>query len=119
MFSDHSSYETGINQNEHLPKSAKDINLFRNSNISGRFVCDFSIGEDPFKLFAKKELWEPKEVTEQVQISTAISVHENNYKKSMIITNGLFYSKRTPNGGGITVAYNRENQRCYISRSSR
>lgn len=135
MFGDHSSFESGLAKYEYLPGTAHDITVYTNSNISGMFICDFSMKEEDFKDFAKKQGWEIEEIKsiaqkqglkpEEFALLNAMYTAREFYRyrgdanKRHQIKNGLYYSKRANNGGGITVGYDRDNNRGYISKSSR
>ena len=119
MFGDHSSFETRMAKNEFLPASAHDITVFKNPNMSGIFLCDFSIDEKGFKDFSSMQKWAIEEVEVRKEMFTAKAFHAGTPDERHKITNGLYYSKRAPNGGGITVGYDRDNGRGYISSSSR
>ncbi len=118
MFGDHSHFETGLAKSKYLPPTAHDINIYTNPNITGWFVCDFSMNEEDFKKLAEKQGWNPREIKEPEKILTAKSVHDGTHKEHKL-KNGLYYSKRAPNGGGVTVGYDRDNHRGYIEQSSR
>lgn len=119
MFGDHSSFESGLAKYEYLPDTAHDITVYTNLNISGTFICDFSMKEEIFKDFAKKQDWKIKEIKFPEYIFDAYEFHKGNTHKKHQIKSGLYYSKRADNGGGITVGYDRDNGRGYINKSSR
>lgn len=87
--------------------------------MSGMFLCDFSIDEESFKAFSKIQKWEIEEIIEPKDLFTARAFHEGTPNEKHKIKNGLYYSKRAANGGGVTAGYDRGNGRGYISRSSR
>ena len=118
MFGDFSSFKTRLDKYKYLPETAKDITVYTNSNITGMFLCDFAIGEKDFRVFAKQQNWEVEEIKSLEELPTAISWHEKKYNGHRI-KDGVIYSNRAANGGGTTVAYDRENGRGYISKSSR
>lgn len=119
MFGDHASFQRGLRHYEGLPVTASDIAVYENRNISGNFVADFKITESDFVAFAKQKHWDVKPISgsESVFQPEAFQDGRPNDKKDII--NGLFYSQRAANGGGITVAYDRESSRAYINSSSR
>lgn len=119
MFSDQSSFKTGLDKYTYLPDSAHDITVFTNLNISGVVLCDFKIEEKDFKDFGEKQEWKIEEIKQPKELFLALSFHKKNTNDKHQIKNGLYYSKRASNGGGITVAYDRDNGRGYISKSSR
>ena len=119
MFGDRSSYQTKLDSYPLLPKTASDITVYENKNISGYFVTDFKIIEREFVLFATEQHWDLRPISAPASIIQAIDYHEGNLYKTREITNGLYYSKRAGNGGGVTVAYDRDAGRAYIESSRR
>lgn len=119
MFGDHSSFQSGLADYEFAPPEASDINVYRQPNITGTFLCDFSIEEKDFVGFANENEWMVMEISNSVSIFLATSFNAKNPNDQRTVTQGLYYSKRKSNGGGITVAYDRVDHRGYIARSSR
>ena len=119
MFGDRSSFEGGLGNYEGIPEAASDINVFKNDNISGMFLADFEIGEDEFVRFAESEGWDLDDVSGSEHIFVAEAYFEKAANPWTTIRNGLYYSKRARNGGGVTVGYDRKGGRGYISSSSR
>ncbi len=119
MFGNRSSFQTGLANYQGIPKTASDITIYENRNISGTFLADFKIAESDFVAFASTNSWaiQPIANTEYVFQATAFNEKRPNDKKE--ITDGLYYSKRAANGGGITIAYDRKTGRGYIESSSR
>ena len=119
MFGDHSAFHTGLADYEGLPAAASDITVYRNRNISGLFVADFNISESNFVTFAREKHWDVKPISGSESVFQAKAFHEGRPNDKKEITDGLFYSLRAANGGGITAAYDRQTGRAYIDSSSR
>ena len=119
MFGDRSSYQAKLGSHPNLPSTASDITIYQNRNITGQFVTDFKIAEHDFTSFAAEHHWDLRPISAPETVFQAISFHERRPNKKKEIVNGLFYSKRAANGGGVTVAYDRDAGRGYIESSSR
>ena len=119
MFGDHSSFQTGLDRYEKLPATSSDITIFRNSNITGEFLADFKVSEHDFVLFATENHWLVQPITNAAVVFQAKAFHEGHPNDTKEISDGLYYSQRAANGGGVTVAYDRKNGRAYIESSSR
>src|SRR5580765_197108 len=119
MFGDHSEFHTGVANYEGLPAAASDITVYQNRNISGAFVMDFRISESNFVTFAREKHWDVKPISGSESAFQAKAFHEGRPNDKKEITDGLFYSQRAANGGGITAAYDRQTGRAYIDSSSR
>jgi len=118
-FSDRSSYQSGLPNFEGLPQTASDITIYQNKNISGTLVADFKISESNFVSFAKEKSWVVQPIKNVEYIFQAKAFHEGKFNDKLEIADGLYYSKRAENGGGITVAYDRKSGRGYIESSNR
>lgn len=120
MFGDHSSYGEHLTEHNLLPQSASDISFYRNQNISGIFVADFAISEADFMSWAQQSLdLQPEIISEPQKITDARAFARGEMNTFHIIKHGLYASRRQPNGGGVDLAYNRDNGRGYVDRSSR
>ena len=119
LFGNRSSFQTGLVSFEGLPKTASDITVFQNKNISGDFIADFKIAEPDLEAFASSNGWLLQTITNRELIFYATAFHEGRANEKKEIIDGLYYSKRGENGGGITIAYDRKNGRGYIQSSSR
>jgi hypothetical protein len=114
---DHISFHAHLAEHELLPKAASDICLYRNQNFSDIFIADFAIREAEFILWARSLGLEPKSLHEQQVIADARTFARVDTFSGHVIQDGLYVSRRHANGGGIALAYNRDNGRGYISRS--
>jgi len=119
MFGDRSSFQTGLDSYEGLPHTASDITIYRNKNMSGVFIADFRIPEHDFVSFAADQHWSLQPILGSASVFQAKAFHEGRENDKKEIIDGLHYSKRAANGGGVTVAYDRKNGRGYIDSSSR
>lgn len=119
MFGDRPSFEEGISKYEGVPSSASDINIFKNENFTGMFLVDFAISEDDFVGFAEEMGWVLEGISGRENIFVAKLYFEEAENPRRAITSGYYFSDRAPNGGGITVAFDRNSGRGYISSSNR
>ena len=119
MFGDRSSFQTGISSYKGLPPTASDITIYREKNISGTFVADFKIAEHDFISFAAEQHWDLQPISGSTTVFQAKAFHEGQPNRKKEIVDGLIYSKRAANGGGVTATYDRKEGRAYIDSSSR
>lgn len=119
MFGDHSSFQTGLSYYDGLPSTASDITVYRNPNISGVFAADFKISESDFASFVAGKHWSVQSISGSEVVFQASDFHERRPSATKEISDGLYYSLRTGNGGGTTIAYDRKDGRAYICISSR
>src|SRR5438045_854967 len=107
-FGDRSSFQLGLAAYEGLPHTASDITIYQEKNISGVYVADFKIAEADFVSFATDKGWALQPITGSAAVFQANAFQEARPNDKKEITDGLYYSKRAPNGGGVTVAYDRK-----------
>jgi hypothetical protein len=119
LFGDRSSFQSGLAQYTDLPAAASDITVYQQRNITDQFAADFIITETDFVSFAAENQWALEPITNSARIFYARAFHRGEPNDTKDLTNGLYYSKRAANGGGITVAYDRDGGRGYIERASR
>lgn len=119
MFGDRTSLEEGLSEYDGIPSSASDINIFKNENLSGMFLADFAISEDNFVSFAEEKGWELEAISGRENIFVAKPYFEEVENPRRAITSGYYFSDRARNGGGVTVAFDRNSGRGYISSSNR
>ena len=119
MFGDHSKFLAGLDQYEALPLKASDITVYQNSNITGNFVADFKISEPEFVSFAAESQWTLEPIACPEFVRQARSVYEGRPNDQKKVTDGLQYSQRRGNGGGVTIVYDRKDSRGYIDISAR
>jgi hypothetical protein len=79
-----------------LPSSATDISFYKRDGFGWIKNYECSIPEDDFFIFAEKKGWKLQEEGDV-----------------------LFYEKRHPNGGGVTVHYDRNSQRLSVNSNHR
>jgi hypothetical protein len=113
------SFASGLSSYEGLPSTASDITVFQNKNVNGIFVADFQIVESNFVAFAAEKTWSLQPITNAEFVFQAKAFHDGKPNEKLEITDGLFYSKRAENGGGITVAYDRKSGRGFIENNNR
>lgn len=119
FFGDQSSYVSGLNKYEGLPVTASNISVYKNTNISGMFIGDFTMNEDDFITFAKGKGLRLDEADDSSRIYSARDFYEGKTSYPHLIKNGLYGKKRARNGGGITLGYDRDTNKGYINKSSR
>ena len=88
--------EKNLDSVDWLPSSATDISYYKRNGFGWIKNYECFIPEDGFLKLAEKEGWKLKE-DEKV----------------------LFYEKRYPNGGGVTVYYDRDSERLSVNSSHR
>jgi len=119
MFSDQSSFRSGLHSFGDLPSTAKDISVYKNSNMSGLQLIEFIIPESDLRDYAMQHSWKLQEIDQPQSIMSAVDFHNKNGDIYHIVSTGLFFEQRQGNGGGVTVAYDRARQVAYVNRSSR
>ena len=117
LFGDHSSSGEHVASDELLPKTASDISFYRNQNFTGLFIADFAISETEFIRWSRSLELQPEVIDEPRTIADARAFSRRNTAGHHIIEHGLYISRRQRNGGGVDLAYNRDNGRGYISKS--
>lgn len=75
MFGDHSSFQTGLARYEGLPRTASDITVYRNTNMSGMLVADFKISEPDFVSFAAEKHWALQPIAGEESLYEAKAFH--------------------------------------------
>lgn len=124
-----------------LPNSASNVSFYK----SGSFTAyEFNISEPSFCEFAKTKSWNIKEIStepfkmvsyrighklkdkypypELKNLSTDKDIEDYNKAYEILrptITNGLKYEFREANGGGISVAFDRNKQRAFVQTNPR
>jgi hypothetical protein len=88
--------EKHVDSVDWLPSSATDISYYKRNGFGWIKKYKCSIPEDDFLKVAEKEGWKLKEDE-----------------------NVFFYEKRYPNGGGVTVYYDKDSKRLSVNSSHR
>ena len=114
-FGDRSSFRTGLDRHEGVPSTASDIAVYQCKNLNATFVADFRIAERDFVAFAAEKGWVLEPITSTVSIFQAEAFRKRPPKG---VSDGLSYSKREDNGGGVAAGYDRKTGRGYINRFS-
>jgi hypothetical protein len=109
---------------EWLDSRASDISFYRANDFSGNFAYEFRIGGDDFATLARERGWQVGPLTEHRNVMRyTFFLPETDSRRqkpfSVEFDSGLFYESRRPNGGGITVLYDTNASRAYVSQSSR
>lgn len=113
----HSSSGEHLASYELLPETASDISFYRNQNFGDIFIADFAISETEFIRWSNSFKLQPEVIGEPRTIQDARAFSRGNTAGHHIIEHGLYISRRHRNGGGVDLAYNRDNGRGYISKS--
>ena len=119
MFSDRSSYSEHLSVFDGIPRTASDITVFTNKNITGTVVAEFDICEADFVAWAAQNQWGVAEIVSRITIDTPQAYNKGDPNRRTSIERGLYATHRRSNGGGIDVAYDRTNRKARFSRSSR
>ena len=119
MFSARSSYSEHLSVFEGIPRTASDITVFTNKNITGTIVAEFDIREADFVAWAVQNQWGVTEIVSPIVIGTPQAYNEGDPNRRTSIERGLYATHRRLNGGGVDVAYDRTNRKGRISGSSR
>jgi hypothetical protein len=101
-----------------LPPEASDVTYARSEGL-GWFTCyECSLPRDAFDRLAQKEEWKlgPKNDVSSglrlvLKLSPPTEIHS--------VARALFYEKRQPNGGGVTVIYDLDASRLFVHESHR
>lgn len=107
-----------------LDSRASDISYFRANDFSGNFAYEFHISTADFEALARERGWLVAPITERRSImrytfflpKTNALLHG---PPIFELDRGMFYERRRPNGGGITVMYDANSLRAYVNQSSR
>ncbi|MEN9401852.1 MAG: hypothetical protein RL091_555 [Verrucomicrobiota bacterium] len=104
-----------------LPKEATDVSYVRKGDLFWLSVYECTIPRDSFERFAKENNWKMEE---------ARDVHVGPYRSILNLPPirqgapedmyplALRYEERQQNGGGVTVVYDPESRRLFVSESS-
>ena len=107
-----------------MDSRASDISFYRANDFSGNFTYEFRIGGDDFAVLARERGWQLAPLTEHHSImryTFFLPETDARHQKplSVELDSGMIYESRRPNGGGITVLYDTNASRAYVSQSSR
>ncbi len=106
-----------------LPPAASDISYFERKGFGWIKIYECSIDEIEFLKFAEQNSWQMKEMGDA-------SAHFRNLLGEPplriihdvqvdIVPKALYFEDRKPNGGGVTVIYDKELKRLFYSSSHR
>lgn len=109
---------------EWLDSRASDISFYRANDFSGNLAYEFQISREDFAAVAKERGWQVAPLTEHRSIMRyTFFIPETDAHRqkplSVELDGGMIYESRRPNGGGITVLYDTNASRAYVSQSSR
>jgi hypothetical protein len=132
MYLDFTSVEMGEHQQsvDWLPNTASDISYYRSYSLT---AYEFTIAESEFLAWSRFDLLrieKPVSVLRYCCVSARLAPLDGStadeakliaYMNSQTATvsNGWYYKRRRQNGGGITMAYDRETRRAFVETSLR
>ena len=119
MFADQSTFSSGLSTYGDLPPTATDIAVYENRDIGGLRLIELKISEEQLRSYAESQDWSLREIAGLEHIMSANAFHHDKANSLKTISDGLFFQDRRPNGGGVTIAFNRLNQVAYINSSSK
>jgi hypothetical protein len=119
MFSDQPSFTSGLSTYGDLPEAATDIAVYKNTNLSGLRLMEFTIPERDFRSYAESQGWKMDALSGPQLIISATEFYNKRIDYYREVSDGLFFEDRRPNGGGVTVVFDRQKQLAYVNRSSR
>jgi hypothetical protein len=100
------------------PASATSIDVFELKNISGVVSVSYVVNEAEFRRFAAEKGWELSARSGPVQVRSPAS-YAGQGVPFREFESYLFFEKRQPNGGGITVIYIPSESKAYIDTGNR
>jgi len=106
-----------------LPSEASDVTYVKREGF-GWFTCyECSLPREVFDRLAQKRDWKPEPKND---VSTGLrhvlglpALKKTDYGEIDLVAKALFYEKRQPNGGGITVIYDLDASRLFVHESHR
>lgn len=115
---------TALTSVKWLDARASDISYFRANDFGNNFAYEFRIDLTNFEALAKERSWQLAPLDEPRSIMRYTfflpETHPHRLKPIFAeVERGLFFESRRPNGGGITVLYDTNVFRAYVSQSSR
>ncbi len=117
-----------------LPAEATDVTYAKREGFGWVTCYECRLPKEAFERFARKQGWTltpksdvttglrlflfPSPPTKNVERNGVVVV-DSEPKASDSVSKALFYEKRHPNGGGITVIYDLEKERLFVCESHR
>lgn len=120
----HPESGTGLSSVGWLDSKASDISYYRANDFGGAFAYEFRISIVDFETLARERSWQIAPLTEpRHTMRYSFFLPESDARRQTPqfaeVERGLFYEKRRPNGGGVTVIYDTNTLRAYVFQSSR
>lgn len=109
---------------EDLPSTASDISFYRDQGFGGTFLCEFKISKSNFEALAGTRGWIVIPLSEEKSVPRyTYALPEGHSAKlppyHVKVSDGLFFEKRQPNNGGISVLFDESQSTAYIFWSHR
>jgi hypothetical protein len=109
---------------EWLDSRASDISYYRANDFGGSFAYEFRIRGDDFAALARERGWRVAPFAEHRGVNRyTFFLPETDSRRqeplSVELKSGLIYESHQSNGGGITVLYDTNASRAYVSQSAR
>jgi len=106
-----------------LPMEASDVTYVKRDGF-GWFNCyECGLPKEAFDRLAQKKEWKPelkKDVSMGLRHVLGLpALKKTEYGDTDLVANALFYEKRRPNGGGITVIFDLDTNRLFVHESHR
>lgn len=114
-------YEIETDAVEWLPDSATRISYVEVTGFAWSKVAEFTIDREAFQAFCEQNGWTP-EKKEDVSVSFINWIYEESYlptkpRDELVIEKALFYEEINQNGGGVTLVYDLNENRAYLSKN--
>ena len=111
-----------VSQVDWLPSSASDITYARRDGFGWFLTYECNLPENDFLALAKKENWPVKETTNVLgsgyRLILKLPEPTNALGDPTYFADQAFvYENRYPNGGGVTVIYDRQRNRLLFNKS--
>jgi len=107
-------FKEGAKAVEWLPETASDITYFEREGFGWVKTAEFTMAKEDLEKWAEEKKW---------PLISEDNIHarrpSEDGHKSILVKKALVYDNRQPNGGGLTLIYDIENQRGYFDLSHR
>jgi hypothetical protein len=101
-----------------LPSEASDVTYAKSEGL-GWFTCyECSLSREAFDRLSQNEEWKP-EPKNGVSTGLRLVLELTSPKEIHTVARSLFYERRQPNGGGVTVIYDLDASRLFVYESHR
>jgi len=112
---------THLNRVDWLPQDARDVTYFKREGFGWITSYECTISKESLSRVAQERGWkmEPrKDVVTGLRRELGLAeVSKTEADDVDLVNNALFYEKRQPNGGGVTVVYDLNTSRLFVHES--